>query len=591
MELVSGCIKAILEKYTEPIVSKMADFTKSEWEKFKIDSDIAFLKYLENAYSKYSKVKTILYKTEPKFIYNFFEFPNLRKGHMLKIDSSDINNLLNISNFLIIQGTGGIGKSTFFKHLFINEIEKNDLIPIFVELKDLNDIETDYTVSNIVLSKLHNLGCNIESKYLDHAFKSGCFLFLLDGYDEIISLKKNIFFKKITEFCDKYPDNYFILSSRPYGDFIEFQRFTVLNLLTFSKEQTLSLISKIDYDMEIKSQFYKAVDEVLYDKHKSFASNPLLLNIMLLTFDNYAEIPEKLHLFYSNAFDTLYFKHDATKGGYKRELKSKLSFDSFKRIFSNFCFMTYYHGKVEFTYDELVMFLKKSKIIHIEFDIEAYIDDLINSICVIFKEGMTYSFTHRSFQEYFTAVFLKELSDDNFSKMSAELINKDPHRAANDNVFGMLYDMCSERVEQNVLIPLLEKIEEECSINKYDFYYKLFKPKFVFDCFDDSLEIQLGLRLDSENEKLEFVKKFSYKYTDKNKLLDGDDKLLKFIEKNMNYEFGNEIDGMKYIENQEFYMIFKNTWIGKSIETIANLRTILTEKKKENELNLCEFLL
>ena len=68
-------------------------------------------------------------------------------------------------------------------------------------------------------------------------------------------------------------------------------------------------------------------------KHESFASNPLLLNIMLLTYDNYADIPEKLHLFYSNAFETLYIKHDATKGGYKREFKTKLSSDDFKRVF------------------------------------------------------------------------------------------------------------------------------------------------------------------------------------------------------------------------------------------------------------------
>ncbi len=51
-----------------------------------------------------------------------------------------------------------------------------------------------------------------------------------------------------------------------------------------SKEQALSLIKKIEYDQNIKEKFYKELDEYLYDKYETFASNPLLLTIMLLTF-------------------------------------------------------------------------------------------------------------------------------------------------------------------------------------------------------------------------------------------------------------------------------------------------------------------
>ena len=254
---------------------------------------------------------------------------------------------MDVSHYLIVQGTGGIGKSTFMKHLFIDELSKKDLIPLFIELKDLNDLDSNYEISDFVYKKLYNLGCSFDKKYLEYALQSGCFLFLLDGYDEIIAEKKSIFFKKITDFTDRYVNNYYIISSRPHSEFVEFQRFSVLSLCPFEKIQAISLIGKIDYDQSIKQSFMKALDEELYEKHTSFASNPLLLNIMLLTYDNYAEIPEKLHLFYSNAFETLYSKHDATKGGYKRELKAKLSFDAFKKVFSYFCFITYYQGKIE----------------------------------------------------------------------------------------------------------------------------------------------------------------------------------------------------------------------------------------------------
>lgn len=592
MEFVSGCIKSILEKYADPIIEKITDYTKSEWEKFKIDSDIVFIKYLKNSYEKYSKVKTILYRTEPKYLYNFFEFPNLRKGYEEVIASKDINSLLDISNFLIVQGTGGIGKSTFMKHLFINELEKKDLIPIFIELKDLNDIDDKYNINDFIFNKLYNLGSEINKEYLEYALKSGCFLFLLDGYDEILSDKKNVFLKKITDFCDRYSNNYFIISSRPYSEFIEFQRFTIVTLRPFSKKQALSLVSKIDFDENIKKQFRKSLEESLYDNHQSFASNPLLLNIMLLTYDNYAEIPEKLHLFYANAFDTLYSKHDATKGGYKRELKSKLSFDSFKKVFSNFCFITYFQGKIEFSYDDLIALLRKIKL---EFDIESIIYDLVNSICVLYKDGLNYRFTHRSFQEYFTAIFLKELSDESLKKMGIALIKKDTYRAIHDSVFSMLYDMSEERTEQNILLPLLETIEENYQANKtdnYDFYFTKINPCFKYDHFGSSKDLKLVLII-KENDTIAFIRHFAYKYRnmDFDTIHDYDNKLLEYLKENMNYKIETEVNSMDIIDNEELYELFKHTWIGDLINTIANLRDILTHKKEECELNLDELLL
>ncbi len=54
-----------------------------------------------------------------------------------------------VTDFIIIQGTGGIGKSTLMKHLFINELEQKSLIPVFLELKDINDFEKNYEINDI----------------------------------------------------------------------------------------------------------------------------------------------------------------------------------------------------------------------------------------------------------------------------------------------------------------------------------------------------------------------------------------------------------------------------------------------------------
>ena len=72
-EIISGFAKAALEKYAEPITRGLVGIAKKEWDKFTVDFDLVFSKYLKKAEEKYSKVKTILYRTEPKYIYNFFE--------------------------------------------------------------------------------------------------------------------------------------------------------------------------------------------------------------------------------------------------------------------------------------------------------------------------------------------------------------------------------------------------------------------------------------------------------------------------------------------------------------------------------------
>lgn len=45
------------------------------------------------------------------------------------------------------------------------------------------------------------------------------------------------------------------------------------------------------------------------------------------------------------------------------------------------------------------------------------------------------------------------------SKASIDLIKKDTARVTHDNVFHMLYDMCEKRVEQNILLPIIDELD------------------------------------------------------------------------------------------------------------------------------------
>ena len=157
----------------------------------------------------------------------------------------------------------------------------------------------------------------------------GRYIILFDGFDEVNREKIQKITTEITDLSNKYPQNRYIITSRPTDDFLGWNDYVEMQSMELSKEQALHLIEKIEFDENVKKIFYKELDETLYDKYQSFASNPLLLTIMLLTFDNRASIPDKLNDFYEQAFATLFNMHDATKEAYVRDIRSGLGLRRF----------------------------------------------------------------------------------------------------------------------------------------------------------------------------------------------------------------------------------------------------------------------
>ena len=586
-DLASKFMNAIFDEYLSPLISKIANKLKITYNEVKIDLEIPFQAYLTKSYDKYSRIKTIIYGIEPKRLYDFFEVPFLEKGSEL-IKPTKTRVLTDISKFLIIEGSGGIGKSTLMKHLFLSELELKDYIPIFIELKDFNE-EEHLDLEKLLLKKLNQFHNKFQEEYLDYALQSGCFLFLLDGYDELYSENQKEFFKKLNDFCDKYPENHYILSSRPYSEseFIEFQRFTVLKAVPFNKEQAISLITKIEYpDEELKNKFIRDLESGLYDRHESFTSNPLLLNIMLSTYNDYAEIPQKLHLFYYQAFDTMLSKHDATKS-YRRKMLSDLSSDTFKECFAIFCLLTYQKAKTEFTFPEIEEIFKKfpPRIKNV-LNIGSFIHDLENCLCVLYKEGNRYKFSHRSFQEYFVAYFLNIQTDSKMRDYSFRLIESGKFRASADSVFFMLEDMNTLRFNSNILIPLLDKFEESKSDEEdlFEYYILNFPVKIEISPSPSDSSLGLGF-IHTQDNFQSFIYYFfdntinytSYRTIDNNPLIS-------FCKDNHLIE--QPIGPEDIIENEELFDLFKKSWVGQKILSLTHYKQKLIEDLKKEDIVL-----
>lgn len=451
----------------QTLYQKVRDYVTDIQKKEEIDFGYAYENYLKYAKTTHEKVKTLLYRHAAKDIYSFYECVGLNRNEDI-IDTADINNVLEIGNKIIVTGTGGSGKSVMMKHFFLNILETTHYVPVLIELRGLNEYdEKGINLEEYIYEVMGTLKFKIERKYFEYSLETGCYVILLDGFDEVKNEISNSVTNQIVAMSKKYPENHYILSSRPLEEFMGWNQFEELHAMPLSKEQALSLINKIEYDQIIKDKFYKELDEYLYEKYETFASNPLLLTIMLLTFESRASIPDKLNDFFEQAFTTLFHTHDATKGGYKRDIRSKLGYEDFKAVFSYFCFKSFFNSDYKFSENKALEYIgaaKQKRIIDTYFNSMDYLKDLTNSVCMLIHEGLEFRFSHRSFQEYFAALYTVQLSDSQ-QKRFLKLWLQDNSYRSTSNYLDMLYELQPLRFVKNIISPAIRELQEKFKKN------------------------------------------------------------------------------------------------------------------------------
>ena len=446
-----------------------------------------FEEYLTNVSNRYSKIKTLLYDKTPKEFYSFYVCNGLKNDGVI-INNLTAEKLCSISRFSIVTGIGGLGKSMMMRHLLLNAVINFDnlkLFPILIPLKDYGESEMD--IYEYVFLSAQQFDENLTREKYAAILKNGSGLILLDGLDEVRTAAFSKFSQEVERFTNAYPQNYYVISSRPSSKLVALNKFDELELQPFDKSQALKMIDNFQFssgELRIKESFRSRLDTELWWSHQEFAENPLLLTIMLMTYEEYAEIPSKIHKFYNMAFETLAKKHDDTKL-LDREFKSGLSKDKIAHYFAKICFLSYKDEKVEFTESEFSSYFERCfRNSPQETTALDFLHDLNANLCLLLKEGEKYHFVHRSFQEYFCALNFKagfeRVSTDRKRTMSSGLLSffDGTRDTRSENVLEMLYDMIPEKVEEYIIIPKLEQILGNDSMDDNVGYWNIIERAF-----------------------------------------------------------------------------------------------------------------
>jgi hypothetical protein len=453
--IVKGAAET-LKEITKEVLSATVRFGKQKFAKISVDFEYGFRQHLDRSFEKLSKVKTLLNPNSPASLESIYVAPNLKLG-VAEFTESRFLSLIPQNKFFVITGIGGSGKSIFLRHLFVRYYnEALGRVPIFVELRRL---KPNVDLVSQLANQISTVSPVINPELFEYALRAGKFILLLDGFDEVDPSFKDNLAQQIVDLSYKYGDNAIVMTSRPDGPFSSWNEFNIAELLAFKKKQVTALVSKMDYESNAKKQFLGLIRRGLYETHETYLSNPLLCTLMLLTFDQGAEIPAKMHVFFERAFEVLFYKHDATKEmSFRRKFRTDLSIDDFRSAlaaFSTFCYLDYGSS---FVHTQAINSAKQAlEYNSLSEDPEKFLSDLCTSVSILIREGDVYNYIHRSLQEFFVAEFLAYREIDEWDSLIERMIVERP----NDSVIYLLSDINRDRFEKQFLAPRIRRIRKE----------------------------------------------------------------------------------------------------------------------------------
>jgi hypothetical protein len=457
--------------------------------KFRETLTMNFAEYLYSTTDYASHVKTLLHRDERVDLFSIYVETYLKSGNNTVRDNTLINRACRSPSNIFVVGSAGSGKSMFIKYLFLQLVENSfGIMPILIELRGLNMTESNVNLFDFIYDSVVRPGAVVTKDQFRGCLREGLFLLIFDGLDEVEYNRRPAIDRQIINIHQANPRLGIVISSRPDERLSSFADFRLFHIQPMKRVQITRLLNKLPYDQQLKRQFIREVENHLYSQHESFLSNPLLATMMLMTYDQFAHIPEKIHVFYEQAFQTLFFRHDASKdAAFRRIHYTDLPINNFRNCLSALCISSYFREKYQFSEPEILDYIRiAAKFESLEVKEVDYLQDLLESLCILQRDGLFVSFTHRSFQEYFAAVFISRGP----SISIGELLDIFCERPA-DNVLQMAFDMNRPLIEREWMLGKISAVagrikSEELANNIVEFGEMLFDGQIFIEIKDET---------------------------------------------------------------------------------------------------------
>jgi len=342
-----------------------------------------------------------------------------------KRNSRQRKKIARISDFpdkanILVEGIAGQGKSIFLRYLCGQEIYRGEYIPVFAELRR---IQEGQSFVDFLIKTLKTFHIDVDSEMLGELANSGKLLILLDAFDEVLEEEKSRVLMEIEDFAGEYEGARLIVTSRPGIGISSSPKFEVVRLSDLEGEEYIAVINMISEDSEKSEELIKKIKS---NKGgiRDLLLTPLLVTLLVIQYKSFRELPEQLSDFYDSLFQTLLKRHDGVKPGYARKRKCKINDIQYRQVFEVFCLLsknqTYRAFKHVDAYRIAVDSLGERKL---KCDGDAFLSDIVSVTCLLVKDGEEYRFIHKSVQEYYSASCIKNMPDILIKSAYANLIS------------------------------------------------------------------------------------------------------------------------------------------------------------------------
>ncbi|MEG4815102.1 NACHT domain-containing NTPase [Microcoleus sp. K5-D4] len=347
---------------------------------------------------------------------------------------------------LMVLGKPGSGKTTFLKHIAIecdrSEFEANK-IPIFIPLKTFAEI-ANLDLLEYISDEFASCGVEARSQ-TESVLSQGRCLILLDGLDEVPESDSEAVVRQIRQFVKKYYNNQFIITCRIAAAKYRFhdEAFTCVEVADFNCEQTAAFAKNwfaafsqnLEAGKALASQFVETLTLQKNQQIRELAVTPILLNLTCLVFQAKADFPSNRAKLYEEGMEIMLRKWDETRGIQRDEVYRDLNFSRKQHLLAFVAAITFEQGDYFFEKNTVQQLIADylahlpdatTDRVQLEMDSEVVLKaiEAQHGLLVERARGI-YSFSHLTFQEYFTArQIVKNSAPQALEKLVSNLTEK-----------------------------------------------------------------------------------------------------------------------------------------------------------------------
>ena len=314
---------------------------------------------------------------------------------------------------LMLLGKPGAGKTTLLKYVALQCSHGHCLkqfVPIFITLRQFTGSEHVKLIDYIMHEfRIYSIG---DEKALKQLLYAGRALILLDGLDEIREEDIHRITDEIKTFSEQFYGNHFVITSRLAAREYVFEKFTEVEVANFQAPQISTLARKwFAANPVYAERFLSKVDA--NKPIQELATNPLLLTLLCLVFEEFGDFPSNRSELYKEGLDVLLKKWDAKRNIERHQIYKNLSMQRKEDLLSQVAWITFDRGDYFFRQADLEAYIAEyirhlprlnNNEAELQLDSEAIIKS-IESQHGLFVERAKgiYSFSHLTFQEYLAA--------------------------------------------------------------------------------------------------------------------------------------------------------------------------------------------